>query len=389
MAVTRREFLASGAMTATAAIGAVSNGRWPDEGAPFAGGNRADSGDGEAQPLGIAVIGLGNFAQYVLPRLARSRRVRVTALVSGDDEKSRRLAAEHGVDAGRVLDYAALDRLRDDPSVGAVYVAVPVGLHAEYAIRALRMGKHVLTEKTMAASVPQAREMIAAADAAGRVLMVAYRARHDPFTQEAIRLARSRELGDLVSVTTEKGFPIGDAFGKGRWRLDPALAGGGSLVDIGIYSVQAARYLTGEEPAEVTATARWSGAATAPATIDDDIAWTLRFPSGVLATGTASWRYALQNRYRAVFTNGWLDLEPATSNGNLRMRVGRGPRGAVVEERLLAPVDQIPLMFDHFADCVTANRAPITPGAEGVRDLEVIAALYDSARAGRVVRLGG
>lgn len=388
MTVTRREFLASGAMTATAAFGAVSNGRWPDGGDPRTDTGRPPSEDGGAQPLGIAVIGLGNFAQYVLPRLARSRRVRVTALVSGDREKARRLAAEHGVDAARVLDYASLERLRDDPGVGAVYVAVPVGLHAEYAIRALRMGKHVLTEKTMAASVTQARKMIEAADAAGRLLMVAYRARHDPFTQEAIRLARSRELGDLVSVTTEKGFPIGDAFGKGRWRLDPALAGGGSLVDIGIYSVQAARYLAGEEPVEVTATAHANRPSATGVTIDDDIAWTLHFPSGVLATGTASWRYALQNRYRAVFTNGWLELEPATSNGNLRMRVGRGPRGEVVEGRLLPQVDQIPLMFDHFAECVTAGRAAVTPGAEGVRDLEVIAALYESARTGRAVRLG-
>lgn len=336
--------------------------------------------------FGVAIVGIGSFAQYVLGRIRACRHARVAALVTGSPATGRRLAEAHGVPATRLYSYDTFGRLADADDVHGVYIALPVGLHAEYAERALGMGKHVLMEKTMTATVAEGRAMIAAARAARRTLMVAYRARFDPFNREAIRIARERELGELVSISAHKGFRIGDALGEGRWRTRRSLAGGGALVDIGIYSVQACRYLAGDDPVAVTAIARGTPNDDRFREVEEDTAWTLRFPNGILASCTASWRYALQNRYRAVFTDGWVELEPATSNGNVRLRVGRGNRGDVVEERCLPQVDQIPLMFDHFAESASSGTVPLTPGEEGVRDLEVMASIYEAAHSGRVVR---
>lgn len=303
--------------------------------------------------------------------------------MSGTPELARRLAAQHGVAPGRVYAYGEFERLADARDVAAVYLALPVGLHAEFAERAFALGLHVLTEKTMAGSVAEGRGMVERARAAGRTLMVAYRARFDPYTEAAIRLARERELGAPLAIDAHKGFAIGSAYGKDGWRRSRRLAGGGALVDIGIYSVQAARTLAGAEPVEahaIVSAATEGGAARGE--VEDHMAWMLRFPDGLVATSTASWRYALQNRVRVMCEGGWFELEPATSNGNLRLRIGHGARGERVETRELPRVDQIPLMFDHFAECCATGATPRTPGEEGLADLEAIAKIYESARGG-------
>ena len=336
--------------------------------------------------FGVAIVGIGSFAQYVLGRIRACRHARVAALVTGSPATGRRLAEAHGVPATRLYSYDTFGRLADADDVHGVYIALPVGLHAEYAERALGMGKHVLMEKTMTATVAEGRAMIAAARAARRTLMVAYRARFDPFNREAIRIARERELGELVSISAHKGVPHWRRTRRGtmahaalarRWR---------SARRHWHLRVQACRYLAGDDPVAVTAIARSTPNDDRFREVEEDIAWTLRFPNGILASCTASWRYALQNRYRAVFTDGWVELEPATSNGNVRLRVGRGNRGDVVEERCLPQVDQIPLMFDHFAESASSGTVPLTPGEEGVRDLEVMASIYEAAHSGRVVR---
>ena len=337
---------------------------------------------GATGKLGIAVVGLGQFAQYVLPRLAQCQKSQLVALVSGSPEKARSLASRYGVATRNLYDYASFDQIRNNPDIDFVYIALPVGLHAEYAIRALLAGKHVLVEKTMAADVAQARKMVEAAQRTKRQLMVAYRSRFDPYNQAMIRMSRDRELGTVTSIMADKGFKIN--LPPDNWRFKRELAGGGSLVDIGIYSVQAMRYLTGEEPVEVSAIRHSSAGNPRFREVEESIHWQMRFAGGTLANGSASWNYTNQNRYRVVATDGWFELEPATSNMNLRMRIGRGQS---IEERALAQVDQIPAMFDHFADCIRQNVTPLIPIDDGLRDLEAIAAIYEAADTGKRVRV--
>jgi glucose-fructose oxidoreductase len=331
--------------------------------------------------LGWAIVGLGSLAiNQILPAFARCEQSRVTALVSGHPDKARKLATRYGVPEAHLYTYDTFDRLRDDPDVDIVYVVLPNGMHAEYTVRAAKAGKHVLCEKPMANTPAECQQMIDACRQASRTLMVAYRLRYEPFNRALIKVAREKEFGPLKLVLADAGFSIGD---PAQWRLNRALAGGGSLMDIGIYALNAARYLTGEEPTEVHAMEYTTPGDPRFKEVEETLTFQLRFPGGVLANCTSSYG-APANRFRVIGTTGWAELEPALIYSNLRMRAGTGGR---VEERQQPVVDHFAAEMDHLSDCVTKGAAPLTPGEEGLRDLRIMMAIYESARERRLVRL--
>jgi predicted dehydrogenase len=337
------------------------------------------------KPIGYAFVGLGSYANYIAPRLANCRKSKITALVSSDRAKAKEWATRYQVNEKNIYTNENLDAIISNKEVDAVYIATPVGTHAEFAVRALKAGKHVLTEKTMAASVAQAQQMIAAAESAGKKLMVGYRARFEPYNQAAIQFAREETYGKVTAISAHKGFFIGDSLGKDNWRTQRALAGGGALVDIGIYSIQACRYIAGVEPVEVMAFGeqtdeRLNG-------LENNLSFMLKFPNGILASGSASWNYSLQNYYRVGCTKGFYQLDPATSNENLRMFI-RQDNPSQLSERFFRNIDQIPAMFDHFSECILENKTPATDGYEGLKDLKVIEAIYQSMKENKPVRLG-
>lgn len=331
--------------------------------------------------LGWAIVGLGNLAiNQILPAFAKCERSRVTALVSGHPDKARKLAARYGVPEKHLYTYETFDHLRENPEVDVVYVVLPNGMHAEYTVRAARAGKHVLCEKPMANTPAECEQMIDACRQANRTLMVAYRLRYEPFNQALITVVREKEFGPLQLVLADAGFSIGDPT---QWRLNRKMAGGGSLMDIGIYALNAARYLTGEEPAEVHAMEHTTPGDPRFKEVEETLTFQLRFPSGVLANCTSSYGAPL-NRFRVVGTTGWAELEPALIYSNLRMRAGAGTK---VEERQQPIVDHFASEMDHLSDCVMKGTSPLTPGEEGLRDLRIMTAIYESARERRLVRL--
>ena len=332
--------------------------------------------------VGWAVVGLGSLSvNQILPAFAKCEKSRVVALVSGHRDKAERLALRYGVDAKGIYSYESYDSIRDNPEVDAIYIVLPNGMHAEYTIRGHQAGKHVLSEKPMANTPAECESMIAAARKAGRKLMVAYRCRYEPYNQAMIKMAREQEIGPMKVILADHGFNIGD---KGQWRLKKALAGGGSLMDIGIYSLQAARYVSGEEPVEVNAMMYSTPGDERFKEVEETINFQLRFPSGVLANCTSSYGYSGQNRYRVVTTKGWFELEPATGYSGQRMRVRKGN---VTEERDLPVRDHFALEMDHMSECVQENKEPLTPGDEGLRDLKIMMAIYEAARTGRTVKV--
>ena len=150
---------------------------------------------GDARKVGYAVVGLGRIAQgQALPALAKCQRSRVTGLVSGDPAKAARIAAQYGVNPKNIYSYQNYDQMASNREIEAVYIALPNGMHAEYTIRAHQAGKHVLSEKPMANTVEECRQMIDAARTASRKLMVAYRVRYEPYNMTAIKLVRE-EIG--------------------------------------------------------------------------------------------------------------------------------------------------------------------------------------------------
>jgi len=338
--------------------------------------------DPPSKKLGWAIVGLGSLSIHqILPAFAKCEKSRVVAFVSGHPDKANKLALRYGVNPQNIYNYQNYDSIRDNPAVDVIYIVLPNGMHAEYTVRGLQAGKHVLTEKPMARTPAECQQMIDAARKAARKLMVAYRCRYEPYNREAIRMARSGELGSIKVILADNGFKIGD---PAQWRLNKELAGGGSLMDIGIYALQAARYLSGEEPAELNAVMYSTPGDPRFKEVEETLNFQLRFPSGVLANCTSSYGYAWQSHYRVVGTDAWLEMDPATVYQGLRMKVHRGD---VTQEKELPVRDHFALEMDHMSECVMENKEPLTPGEEGLRDLRVMMAIYDAANTGKTVKL--
>lgn len=342
---------------------------------------------GAAQPvdvpkLGYAVVGLGSYAvNQIMPQFANCRHSKLVALVSGTPEKLETLGAKYGIPRTHRYSYANYDRIRDNPDIDVVYVVLPNALHAEYSIRASQAGKHVMCEKPMAVSSAEAEAMIAAAKKAGRKLMIGYRSQFEPNNRRAIELVKSGAIGPARLVTAEHGFPIS----PNQWRLDPKLSGGGSLMDIGIYSLQAARYLTGEEPMAVSAMESTDRSDPRFRSVEDRIDFQLRFPSGALANCVSSYT-SHHNGYRVTGPQGWVGMEPATSYGGHRLWLRQ--KGQTQEITLPdGPPNQWVGQLDEMALSLAEKREPIASGEEGLRDMRLVEAIYKSAREGRTVTL--
>jgi predicted dehydrogenase len=239
----------------------------------------------------------------------------------------------------------------------------------------------------MAVSVAECQQMLAAGEKAGRHLMIAYRLQYEPFNREAIKLARGGDLGKLRSLSAVNGQAQGD---PNQWRLRKALAGGGSLPDVGIYCVNAARYLSGEEPTLVSGMVTSTPHDPRFKEVEEQVDFILRFPSGFVASCTSSYGFHDAKRYRLIGTSGWLELDPAFPYRGQTLKVARKPAGGgpeVLEQRLLTPKNHFAAEMDHMATCVLQNKKPHTPGEEGLQDQRIIGAIYESARLGRAVQL--
>jgi predicted dehydrogenase len=365
--------LAAGGALAAGALGSAAWAR-PGEGAA----ERASE-----RKLGYAVVGLGSYGLgMIVPQFANCRHSRLVALVSGDPAKARRVAAQYGVPEKNLYNYQNYDRIRDNPDIDIVYVCLPVAMHAEYTIRAARAGKHVLCEKPMAISSAECEAMIAACRQAGKKLMIGYRCHFEPYNLEAIRRARAGEIGKLRYFRSEHGFNFGN---PNAWRLKKAMSGGGSLMDMGIYALNAARYMTGEEPSALYAVDSTDHRDPRFREVEDRIAFELEFPSGVLGSCMSMYS-ANQNHILLMGDKGRIELEPATGYSGQRMWVGNGR-----ENEITPPpgpgATQWAGQLDHMAQCVLQDREPIVAGEEGLRDIRIIEAIYRSARERRRIEL--
>ncbi|PQV64345.1 putative dehydrogenase [Abditibacterium utsteinense] len=343
--------------------------------------------------VGYAVVGLGKFAlNQILPNFEDSKKSKLVALVSGDANKAQKVARQYNLSSANLYNYQNFDSIRNNPAVRVVYVITPNSLHREFVERAARAGKNVLCEKPFATNSADCRAMIATCRNADVKLMVAYRAQYEPFNLEAIRISRSGELGKIVNIVADHGRPVDASDPADQWRLKKAIAGGGPLPDIGIYSLNACRYLTGEEPIEISAQLVQPAGNPKFREVEQSVVWTMRFPSGVLTTCTATYDFGEVKRYRVFFENGWLDLDPATDYDKHRLTVSKkAPAGLPyksVEQELPIPEgNQFAAELDHMSNCVLQNLAPKTPGEEGLRDVRLIEVIYEAARTGRTLKI--
>ncbi|MGC1303320.1 MAG: Gfo/Idh/MocA family oxidoreductase [Caulobacteraceae bacterium] len=329
------------------------------------------------EKVGFAVVGLGKLALgEIIPGFQDARGVKLTALVSGHPDKARRVAAEHGVPADAIYGYDDYDRIAHDPRIQVVYIVLPNSLHAEYTIRALKAGKHVLCEKPMATTIADSEAMISAAKAADRRLMIAYRCHYEPLNLRAMRRLRSGTLGRPRLVITDMGRQADPAEPSDAWRLDMGMSGGGALADMGVYGVSASRYLLNEEPVAVRAWAHTDKNDPRFRTTEESIAWQFRFPSGALANGSTSFSYTGTMAFRVFCDQGRMVADPGAFYGGNRLSI----QGAAQEEFApqLPNSAQFTREMDWMGDVVRGKAPLVSPGEEGLQDMRLMKAILDS-----------
>ena len=334
--------------------------------------------------IGYCIIGLGRIADHHMRGIGASKSSTVTGLVSGHRDKAERIAAQYGVPKTSIYSYEDMDRMRDNKSIDAVINCLPNSMHAEYTIRSAKAGKHVLCEKPMSVSVKEAEDMIAACKSANVKLMIAYRMHYEPLTLKTIQLIKSGAMGKVQGVDSSNGFNIA----KGEWRTNRALAGGGPMMDVGIYYLNAARYLTGEEPVAFTAVATSNKDDERFKDIEENLSWTMRFPSGIVASCSTTYGAQMPSYAKVFATNGWLEFNNFNYDGQQLKAVyrgsGGGPATKIDEASTLHDPSHFVDQVNHFTSCITENKQPGTPGEEGLRDIQYIDAIYKAAG----VRLG-
>jgi glucose-fructose oxidoreductase len=328
-----------------------------------------------------AVIGQGYISQIaVLPAFAHARRnSELVALFSDDARKLRELGRKY--DVAHLFGYEDFEKGLKEAEVDALYIALPNDMHREYTVRAAVAGVHVLCEKPMALTAPEGQAMIDATRAAGVRLMVAYRLHFQMGNLKAVEMARSGRLGELRFFSSDFSMQVRD---RDNIRLQGE-RGGGPLYDLGIYCINAARYLFRDEPEEVFAFSARSDDGRFRE-VDEMTSAVLRFPRQRLATFTCSFGASDTDTYRIVGTKGDLCLDAAYEYAEpMTMTVTIKDKE---REQTFAQRDQFAPELLHFSDCLLTGKEPRPSGLEGLADVRAIEALLDSARTGKPVRLG-
>ncbi|MCK1713336.1 MULTISPECIES: Gfo/Idh/MocA family oxidoreductase [unclassified Bradyrhizobium] len=322
-----------------------------------------------------AVVGAGWISQQAfLPGVRQSANSRVTAIVTGDQDKAARLASFYGV--GRIVDYDGYDALLRGPDIDAVYIALPNHMHADYAVRAARAGKHILVEKPLATNESDALAMIGAAREAGVFLMTAYRLHNEPGTLAVLEHIRNGAIGRPLFFQSVFSFQA--ALENHRLK---SMSWGGPLQDLGVYCVNAARHIFAEEPIEAMAMVHRPNEDPRFFEVEASVGALLRFPSGGLAQFVASFSAAAVDNYRVVGTSGDLELDPGfrfETATKLRLR-----RDGEVRETRFPQIDHFGAQVDYFSDCIKTGTPPEADGEEGLADLRALVAIEKASLTGQ------
>ncbi|MFI5058425.1 MAG: Gfo/Idh/MocA family protein [Candidatus Acidiferrales bacterium] len=335
-----------------------------------------------ARKIGYAVVGLGNIARNsILPAFANCRRAKLVALVSRDKKK----AAALRVKFKAAISYTTKDYedCLANPKISAVYIATPPGEHEEFTVRAAKAGKHVLCEKPLAATVAQSARMVEACRRQGVLLMTAYRKYFEPAALYLKSLVSNGSLGriDMIHTSFSELFTPGVSSG---WLLDPALAGGGPMMDLGVYCVNTSRWLADEDPVEAVAQS-WRHDTQRFKDVEEGVTFRLKFPSGLVVQGSSTYGAAMSSFIFVQGTKGWVSLSPAYPFEDERRVTGK-IAGRSVERRFKA-LDEFALEIDAFALAIQKKKSVEPDGIQGHRDMIILQAIYESARNGQPVAI--
>lgn len=325
--------------------------------------------------LGVALVGLGIYSsEQLAPALQQTKHCYLAGIVTGSPLNKTAWRLKYGLSADSCYTYQSFDAIKNNPAIDIVYVVLPNAMHEEYVVRAAGAGKHVICEKPMALNVEECDRMIAASKKAGVQLSIGYRLHFESHNREAMRTGQEKLYGNIKLI--EAGHGLDKVKG---WRLDKVLAGGGPLMDVGIYCVQAVRYVTGQEPLAVTAQEGFKRNAKKFKDVEESLAWQMEMPDGVIAKCTASYAER-QNYLRIKAERGWMELSPVYSYAGLAGRTAEG-------EMRLPQVNQQALQMDDFALCIKEGRQSKVSGEEGRQDVKILQAIYKAMETGERIVL--
>lgn len=329
----------------------------------------------QGKTLRVALMGLGGYAQRVAEAMQSCQRAKITGLISGTPQKLVDWSAKYNVPEKNCYNYETFDAIKDNPDIDAVYILTPNALHHGQALRVAAAGKHVISEKPVALNAQEAREMVDACKKAGVHFLVGYRMRFEANTLEIVRMRTSGELGKIMFFQGLSGFRIGD---PNQWRLDKNLAGGGAMMDIGVYSINGARYMVGEDPVWVTAQETKTDPIKFGEGVDETITFQFGFPSGATASCLSTYNMNHLDRFFMTGERGFAELWPATGYGPIRGRTNHGP--------LEKPhTTHQAVQMDEMAAIILDGKQPVLPvdGADAVKDMVLVDAIYKAVRTGK------
>ncbi|MCB0686816.1 MAG: Gfo/Idh/MocA family oxidoreductase [Saprospiraceae bacterium] len=334
----------------------------------------------EGPVLKVAIMGLGSYGTRVAEAMKTCERAKLVGVISGTPSKITDWQAKYGIPEKNCYNYQNFDAIRDNPDIDAVYVITPNGLHKDQVIRVAKAGKHAICEKPMAINAKEGKEMVEACKAAGVKLLVGYRMHFEPNTVEVIRMRKARELGQIMFFQGLSGFTIGD---PSQWRLNKKLAGGGAMMDIGIYSVNGARYMVGEEPIWVTAQETKTDPVKFKPGVDETIQFQFGFPSGAVVSCLSTYSMNNLDRFYLNGREGFVEMQPSTGYGPIKGRTHKGPLTEPI-------VTHQTLQMDEMAALIFDGKQPVVPvdGEEGLKDLVIIDAIYKAVKTGKKIKLG-
>lgn len=348
-------------------------------GIPMAETLKAMENTKEDKVLRVAIMGLGSYGTRVADAMKDCKRAKLVGVVSGTPSKITDWQSKYGIPAKNCYNYENFDQIKDNPDIDIVYMTTPNSLHKPHCLRIAAAGKHVISEKPMALNAAEGREMVAACKKAGVHLMVGYRMHFEPKTLEVVRMQRAGELGKTLFFQGLSGFIIGDPT---QWRLDPALAGGGAMMDIGVYSINGARYMLGEEPTWITAQEVKNDPVKFKEGVDETITFQMGFPSGAVASCLSTYSLNNLDKFFLNGTKGFAEMQPSTGYGPIKAWTNKGP---IEREHVTHQTVQM----DEMAVIVLDGKKPIIPvdGEEGLKDLVIVDAIYEAAKTGQKVML--
>lgn len=329
--------------------------------------------------LGIALVGLGRYSEDQLaPALLETRNCYLAGIVTGTPQKAQIWADRYKLSSGNIYNYSNFDSISSNKDIDIVYVVLPNSMHKEFVLRAARAGKHIICEKPLSLTSEDCEEMIRECQENNVQLSVGYRLHFEPYNLEAMTMAQSEKFGRVKHIKAGFGFNIFSNGNRDQWRLNKAMAGGGALMDVGIYTIQASRYITGKDPVSVEVTESVFNPDYYN-DVEEKIYWRMEFPGGVTAECFACYTEPIDYLY-VECEKGWFEISPAFAYNGQK---GISSLGKIQFQ----PINQQAAQMDHFASCIMEHINTPLPGEEGLRDIIIMNAIYTSMEEKRKIEL--